>query len=174
MDVQLLPARPELAPALFAVVDGSRESIAAWLPWAQATHNVGDERSFLTSMVEAALARRTFMFVIQVDGTVVGAIDLHNIDHESQHAEVGYFLAEAARGHGIAGLALRQLEHFGFGDLALHKITILAATDNLASRRVAERAGYVLEGIEREEIKLLDGEFHDAARYSKLKSEARI
>jgi ribosomal-protein-serine acetyltransferase len=174
MDVQLLPARPELAPELFAVVDGSRDSIAAWLPWAQATKNVGDERSFLSGMVEAALAKRTFMFVIQADGVVVGAIDLHNVDHESQHAEVGYFLAESARGQGITAAALRQLEHFGFGDLALNKITILAATDNLASRKVAEHAGYVLEGVEREEIKLLDGRYHDAARYSKLKREAQI
>lgn len=172
MAVKLVPARPEMAADVYAVVDGSRDSISRWLPWAASTLSVADERAFLASMAAAALERRTFMFIIDVDGTKAGAIDLHNIDFTNHHAEIGYFLGEPWRGRGVMATALDHIEQYAFGELALNKLTILAATGNTGSRHVAERANYQLEGIQREEILDLHSDYLDAARYSKLNHEA--
>ncbi|WP_155287844.1 GNAT family N-acetyltransferase [Lacticaseibacillus zhaodongensis] len=171
MTIELLPARPKLAAELYAVVAGSRDYINKWLPWAEDTQSVADEEHFLQHMEEQAVARKTYMFAIRADGTVVGAIDLHNIDAANHHAEMGYFLGEEATGKGIIHQALGQIERFGFGELALNKITILAATANQPSRHVAERAHYHLDGILRAEL-LLHNKYIDCAVYSKLATEA--
>lgn len=171
MHIELLPARPALAPELYAVVAGSRDYIGAWLPWVENTRSATDEQNFLQHMEEQAVARKAYMFVIRADGKVVGAIDLHNVDSANHHAEVGYFLDKAATGRGIMHQALAQVEHFGFGELALNKIKILVATANLPSRHVAERAHYHLDGILRAEL-LLHGTYCDCALYSKLAAES--
>lgn len=174
MTITLLPARPQYAEALYQVVADSRNSIARWLPWAEKLQSAADERAFLNQMMAAALAQTTYMFMIAEDGVICGAIDLHRIDADNHHAEIGYFIGEPYRGRGVVHAALQQLERFAFGERGLNKLTILVATANIPSRHVAERAGYQLEGIQRAEIRTTDGTYQDAARYSKLKSEATI
>jgi ribosomal-protein-serine acetyltransferase len=171
MHIELLPARPDLAAEMFAVVDGSRDFINEWLPWAENTRTVADEENFLNHMVDQAVARKAFGFIISADDRIVGSIDLHNVNLADKHAEIGYFLGEGATGHGIMHQAVAQIERFGFGDLALNKITIMAAARNTPSRLVAERAGYHFDGYLRDEL-LLHGAFVDCAVYSKLASEA--
>ncbi len=170
MQLELLPARPELAPDLFQIVNNSRDFINAWLPWAETTRTVADEENFLNHMADQAVARKAFMFILRADNQVVGSIDLHNVNHTDRHAEIGYFLDQNATGQGIMHSAVAQIERFGFDDLNLNKITIMAASANTPSRLVAERAGYHFDGYLRDEIQL-HGQFHDCAVYSKLSSE---
>jgi ribosomal-protein-serine acetyltransferase len=170
LHIELLPARPDLAPDVFAVVDGSRDFINEWLPWAEDTKTVADEANFLKHMVDQAVAQRAFGFIISADGQIVGSIDLHNVNHVDKHAEIGYFLSQYATGQGIMHNALAQIERFGFHDLGLNKITIMAATQNTPSRLVAERGGYHFDGYLRDEL-LLHGQFVDCAVYSKLARE---
>ena len=66
-----------------------------------------------------------------------------------QSAEIGYWVAAAARGRGVASTAARLLSDFGFETLGLRRIELNAAVDNAASRRVAEKAGFELEGVRR-------------------------
>ncbi|HZX01389.1 GNAT family N-acetyltransferase [Kribbella sp.] len=61
-------------------------------------------------------------------------------------AEVGYWTAPAARGRGVAPAAVRALCRWGFDVRGLELIEWRAEVGNFASRRVAEKAGFVLEG----------------------------
>lgn len=171
MHIELIPATPDLAPEVFAVVDASRDFINEWLPWAEGTRTEADEQHFLEHMVTQSKAKKAVMFIIKADGKIVGSIDLHNIDHADKHAEVGYFLGKDATGHGIMHHAVTDLERYGFNELGLNKITIMAATKNTPSRLVAERAGYHFDGYLRDEL-LLHGQYVDCAVYSKLAEEA--
>jgi RimJ/RimL family protein N-acetyltransferase len=56
--------------------------------------------------------------------------------------EVGYWLAPAGRGRGVATKALAQVCRFGFECLSLESIRWTAILGNEASRRVAERVGF--------------------------------
>jgi RimJ/RimL family protein N-acetyltransferase len=70
----------------------------------------------------------------------------HGVPDEDGRAEIGYDLAEAARGNGYATEALRALSEWA---LARDDVRILFATvdrDNTASQAVVTRAGWAKVG----------------------------
>jgi RimJ/RimL family protein N-acetyltransferase len=64
-------------------------------------------------------------------------------------AQIGYWVAAPVRGRGVASTAARTLCNFGFATLRLRRVELNAAVNNPASRRVAEKAGFELEGVRR-------------------------
>ena len=82
------------------------------------------------------------------DGEFLGAVMAPTIDAESRTMELGYVIAPHARGRGVASESLRLLTEWAF-EQGAERLELLIATDNPASRRVAERCGYRLEGVMR-------------------------
>jgi RimJ/RimL family protein N-acetyltransferase len=79
-------------------------------------------------------------------GRLLGAIGLVMDRHDVERAEVGYWVAPAARGAGVAGRALGLISPWALGPLGLRRLDLLASVSNAPSIRVAERCGYVREG----------------------------
>ena len=90
--------------------------------------------------------REAFAIVDSEDGALLGLVLSPRIDREARTAELGYVLAPAARGRGVATEALRQLTEWAFAEGML-RLELLIGVDNDRSRRVAERCGYRFEGI---------------------------
>ncbi|MEU6448669.1 GNAT family N-acetyltransferase [Streptomyces sp. NPDC046979] len=83
-----------------------------------------------------------FALVRREDGLAVGGMGFHGPPDEDGRVEVGYDLAEAARGHGYATEALRALSAWA---LAREEVTSVFATTepaNVASQAVITRAGF--------------------------------
>jgi RimJ/RimL family protein N-acetyltransferase len=80
----------------------------------------------------------------------LGSIDLRLSPDES--AEVGYAVAPWARGRGVGTAALRLICRWGLEVLGLQRIEWQAEVGNDASRRVAERVGFVVEGTCRKRL----------------------
>ena len=75
-----------------------------------------------------------YVLVRREDGRAVGAMGFHGVPDEEGRAEVGYDLAESARGHGYATEALRALSEWA---LARDDVTLLFAAvdrDNAPSQ----------------------------------------
>lgn len=87
-------------------------------------------------------------------------------------ANVSYFTVPARRGEGIATRAVRLLSSFALMQPAVERLEIKAEVDNLASQRVAERAGFVREGVLRSQS-LTQRRRSDMALYSLLPSDLR-
>ena len=85
-------------------------------------------------------------FAIVEDGEFLGLALAPTIDRETQTSELGYVVAPAARGRGVATEALRQLTKWALAEGML-RIELLISVDNPASQKVAERCGYVREGV---------------------------
>lgn len=83
------------------------------------------------------------------DGTYQGACDLRISGDDPEVGEVGYQIAPAARGGGLATAATRTIAAWGLDVLGLRRIVWRAAVGNGRSRRVAEKAGFAIEGVER-------------------------
>jgi RimJ/RimL family protein N-acetyltransferase len=81
------------------------------------------------------------------DGEFLGLGMVINIELQGRQAEIGYVVGRAARGRGIATRTLRLLTDWGFGELGLERIELWIDVENTGSERVAERAGYVREGV---------------------------
>lgn len=65
-------------------------------------------------------------------------------------ATAGYAICPSARGSGVATHAVKALTTFAWTLSGLHRIELYIEPDNLASRRTAERAGYLYEGVLRQ------------------------
>ncbi len=85
--------------------------------------------------------------------------------HDGFHLDVTEELLPVAQLEIEATRAVRLLARFGFEELGLGRIEIVAAVGNKASQRVAEKAGAHREGVLRRRLCLHD-EYHDAVMYS--------
>ena len=98
---------------------------------------------------------------------VAGQISLRRIDLAEGLAEVSYWVLPHARGRGVAGRALSTLTGWSFATLGLHRVEVCHSTANLVSCRVADRAGYALEGTKRGEVRHTDG-WHDMHLHARV------
>ncbi len=112
-----------------------------------------------------------FAIVDAADAFLGLALAVH-LDGEAREAELGYMLTPGARGRGIATEALRQLTDWAFGTLGARRLQLLISVDNRASSRVAERAGYIREGVLRS-LYLKQDLRSDTEVWSLLPSDAR-
>lgn len=88
---------------------------------------------------------------------LLGSISLMRFSWQHARAEVGYWLAKEARGQGHVSRAVRLITSWGFRNLGLERIDLMAATGNPASQRVAERCGFTREAILRSYLLGKDG-----------------
>jgi RimJ/RimL family protein N-acetyltransferase len=93
--------------------------------------------------------------------TYAGQLDLRVDARDKQVADVGFITAPHARGKGYMTAALRAAVEFGFQELELKRVEWRAHLGNDGSRRVAEKVGFQLEGIQRNGCPQR-GERHDA------------
>ena len=92
------------------------------------------------------------------------------IDRDGDEVELGYIVPRAARGRGVATEMLRQLTRWALDEAGALRIVLVIDVENAASERVAERCGYVREGVMRS-IHLKQGARVDAAIWSRLPSD---
>ncbi len=81
---------------------------------------------------------------------LLGGVDLHGLDAAAGTAEVGWFTAPAARGRGVGAEAVQVLCRWAFGAVGLHRLTAQVEVGNWASRALAEKAGFTVEGVLRD------------------------
>lgn len=82
--------------------------------------------------------------------SLVGSTGLRVFDLENGTCEIGYWVAPAARGSGIAPRAVRLLATWALETLPVGVVELTADTPNTASQRVAEKAGFALTDEVRE------------------------
>jgi RimJ/RimL family protein N-acetyltransferase len=109
----------------------------------------------------------TFSVLDKAD-RLVGNVSLHRIDREHLNAEIGYRVAPWARGRGVATASVVAVTDWALGDLGLVRVQLLHAVENPASCRVAEKAGYDVEGTLRLAMRYGDGRLHDDHVHAKL------
>lgn len=110
-----------------------------------------------------------YHLAITVHDEAVGSIGLNiGKDIERISAEVGYWLGEKHWRKGILSSALKGIIEYGFPELKLERIFAVPLEGNIASIRVLENNGFVLEGIlRRSDIKY--GLIYNQALYAKIK-----
>jgi len=104
------------------------------------------------------------------DGAFLGLALVPTIAAEAAEAELGYIVAAHARGRGVASEALDALTRWAFEERGVLRAYLLIDVDNPASKRVAERAGYRLEGVMRSTY-TKQGRRSDTELWSRLPSD---
>ena len=109
-------------------------------------------------------------FAIDVGGEAAGGLGyVPGTDVERYSAEVGYWLGESSWG-GICTEALQIFMRHAFTELGLLRLFALPLSDNRASIRVLEKAGFACEGTLRSSC-VKFGEPRDQAVYAAINNE---
>jgi RimJ/RimL family protein N-acetyltransferase len=134
-------------------------------PWVE-----GFERKWLARYDQPNGQRAGFAIVDAGSGEFLGMAALVRLDEDASEAEAGYIVAPAARGRGVAVRALRLLTEWSLQELGLERVELRIEVENAPSIRVAERAGYVREGVLRS-VHFKQGRRADIAVYSRLRTD---
>jgi RimJ/RimL family protein N-acetyltransferase len=105
------------------------------------------------------------------DGAAVGLIGLADLDLRAGSGEIMYWLLPAGRGNGVMVAAVNQVGRWAFDELGLHRVRITHSVANPASCRVADQAGYRLEGTMRSAL-LHEDSWHDEHLHARISGDA--
>jgi len=110
------------------------------------------------------------IFAIDINGKAVGAIGIHpQSDIMIKNAELGYWIGKKYWNNGIISKAIIQMIDFGFKTYDINRIFARPFGSNLASQRVLEKTGFILEA-RIEKIIFKNGELQDELIYAVRKS----
>jgi len=91
----------------------------------------------------------TFHAVDPETGTMLGNVSLFAIDLDDRTAKIGYRVLPSARGRGVARQMVDAVTCWAFESRGLMRVQLEHSVPNVASCRVAQAAGFVLEGTAR-------------------------
>jgi ribosomal-protein-serine acetyltransferase len=132
---------------LLTLARAERARLAPWLGWAAGEIAAADTRAFLLAARELWLRRGLPTLALRTEAGLAGMCGLHPVDGRCAH--IGYWLAAAAEGRGLARAAARWLTRHAFEELGLERVEIRCAVENRRSRGVPEALGFRLEGVMR-------------------------
>ena len=140
-DLVLRPKRPSDAEAIAAACQDPE--IPRWT-FVPSPYSLADAEAFLARSADEESEGKAvnLLAVDATDDRLLGSFSLMELDREPGFGEIGYWVAAEARGRGIATRAVRLLADWARTELGLTRMEILPHKDNLASRRVAEKAGF--------------------------------
>lgn len=131
----------------------------------------GAAAEWIAKHEEWLAAGKQAIWAITLNDQIVGAMGL-KIVAAHHRAEVGYWVARAAWGDGVATEALRAVIAHGFDVMGLHRIEAHHFPENPSSGRVMEKAGMTREGHIRGVV-FREGVPRDNVAYGILRTDPR-
>jgi ribosomal-protein-serine acetyltransferase len=151
---------------LHALIECNRERLARWIAWAHG-QTPQDTRAFIGRARAKEQEGSGLSRGIVSGGRLAGVVGI-TVDRANRSAATGYWLDEASEGRGVMTAAIAALVDDGFSRWRLVRVEIRADVDNRASRAVAERLGFQLEGVARQAYRIVGERYSDDAVYSML------
>jgi RimJ/RimL family protein N-acetyltransferase len=156
--------------------DDASEAHAAWMNDPEINcytesrftrHTLESIRQYIETITSANT--NLFLAIIAKEEGHIGNIKLSNIDRHHGTAEVGIIIGDKrcwGRGYGCEAIDL--LAEYAFTTLGLRKLTAGIYETNTGSIRAFEKAGFVVEGVMKEQY-ISDGKAIDAVRLGRLR-----
>jgi ribosomal-protein-serine acetyltransferase len=165
--IALRPFATDDAVPAYAAIQESTLEITPWLPDLSAIVSLSQVQTWIATTIGAREDGSAYHFAIVAarDGGFIGGCGLTQISRQHRLANLYYWVRTSRVGAGAATATTRLLARYGLETLHLQRVEISMAVDNLASRRVAEKAGAQYEGRLRNGIRL-HGVVHDAFLFS--------
>ncbi|AJS58313.1 GNAT family N-acetyltransferase [Paenibacillus sp. IHBB 10380] len=157
-----------------AVNEAIRESVnemRPWLPFVKNLPTVEESEAYVRKARLNFLERSDLVLHLfdKHTGEFVGSSGLHRFDWTVRKFEVGYWLRTARTGQGLMTEAVNAITSFAINYLEANRIEICCNRLNTSSIRVAERAGFSLEGTLRSYSLNDSSELADIKIFSKVR-----
>ena len=168
-EVTLVPVAVEDAAALAALYTAERDFLGPFEPVRDASFfTVAAHRQIIERSVALRVAGFGERFLIRADGELVGVLAVNNIVRGVfQSASIGYFVAQAHNGRGVATRAVSQVCEWAFGPAKLHRLEAGTLVDNTGSQRVLERNGFTRIGVAARYLQIA-GRWQDHVLFQRL------
>lgn len=160
-EVTIRPIRVRDARALERELVSNRSWLRQW----EATNPHGplsfDTRASIRSLLANARTGGGLPFAIEVDGELVGQLNVSGISYGSlSSATIGYWVAERVAGRAVTPTAVALATDHCFFGVGLHRMEICIRPENAPSLRVVEKLGFRYEGLRRRYIHI-NGDWRD-------------
>lgn len=163
---------------LAEAVNSSYEHLRTFLPWPKPNQTVEEsERYARQARGRYLLAEDFSLAVTSTDNRVLlGGTGFHLREGPLmlKCAEIGMFIRQSAARQGLGTSVLCALLHWGFTAWPWERLAWRCDTLNVASQRVAIKAGMTLEGTLRSNDYRADGSRRDTLAYAAFRSEWRM
>jgi RimJ/RimL family protein N-acetyltransferase len=149
----------------------SIDELRPWMPWAQIIPTPEESEANIRRARLKFLERidMRLLIVLKENGQLVGSSGLHNIDWKTRKFEIGYWVRTSFGGQGYITEAVDAITNYAARELQANRIEIRCDSKNERSYRVAERLGFTLEGIIRNDELSVDGSLRNTMIYSKIR-----
>lgn len=147
--LRIRPVQPDDGHLLHAAAGESFAELHPWMPWAKKPQTHRECVEVCRSMRVKWLLREELMllFLHRESGELVGCGGYHHIVWTVPALETGYWCRTKFSRQGYISEALGAVTHFALDVWRVSRIAILCDDRNERSWKVAERAGYELEGV---------------------------
>ena len=158
---------------MHAAVNESLDELLPWMDWPEQHKTVEDSEEKARLNRVRFLERSDLLLLLFLKGTntLVGGSGLHRMDWSVPRFEIGYWCRTRFVGSGYITEAVRGITTFAFERLGARRVEIRCDTLNRRSVRVAERAGYRLEGELRNAEVGAEGEPRNVLVFSMIPEE---
>jgi RimJ/RimL family protein N-acetyltransferase len=131
--------------------------------------NLDEETRWYDSILQSRTDR--VLTIVAPDGTAIGNIGLHRIDHRHGHAELGIAIFEERyQDQGMGADAIVTLLRLAFEEMHLHRVSLTVQEANHRARRCYEKCGFQVEGMDRESV-FTAGRYINMVRMAVLERE---
>jgi RimJ/RimL family protein N-acetyltransferase len=149
----------------------SIEELRPWMAWAQTLPTIEESEAGMRRARLQFLDRSDLMLLLfhKETGQLVGSSGLHRIDWQSRKFEIGYWVRTSAGNQGYITEAADAITNFAIYELQANRIEIRCDDRNVRSARVAERLGFTLEGILRNDTCDVQGLLRNTKIFAKVR-----
>ncbi|GGI57631.1 GNAT family N-acetyltransferase [Winogradskyella haliclonae] len=137
------------------------------------TKTFEDTKAFLAEMLEKVNKREYFPYIIEdtKTHTIAGFLDLKNVDWKIPKTEMGLYIDEKYAGKGLSTKAFILFCEHCFKEHGFRKLFLRTHPKNHSARKIAEKAGFKIEGTIRCDYKTTSGQLVDLIYYGKLNDD---
>lgn len=160
-ELTVRPIRMRDAKQLERELMFNRGWLRQWEATLPGTFNHFDTKASIRSLLTYARSGGGLPMVLEVQGAVVGQLNVSGITHGSlSSASIGYWVAERFAGRGLTPRAVALVTDYCFMVLGLHRVEICIRPENTASLRVVNKLGFRFEG-RRDRYIHINGDWRD-------------
>ena len=154
---------------LAAAYTANREFLAPFEPVRdESFYTPAGQRARLEGMLTDPM---TYPCLIELDGELVGTVTLTVLTRGPvQSANLGYWVAQAVNGRGVASRAAALMIDHAFGELGLHRLQAGTLVHNTGSQKVLARNGFERIGTARSFLHIA-GQWQDHILFQRLNED---
>lgn len=145
--ITLRPWRDEDVAPLIRAIDGDEE-ISRWLELIPQPYREPEAQAWVSGAAAMWRDGIASTFAVVAGDDVVAGCGINWIDRDHGVGDIGYWARHDVRGNGFVTRAVRLAAAWAF-DRGCERLQLRADSENAASQRVAERAGFAREGVQR-------------------------